>query len=123
MDTWTIRFTEDDGSTADLGLMPEEEAKGLLDGVRRNVDPGAVLVDLVAEVSARLPAGSRIRNTVRGWEGHVATDLARHAPFPGVRGDASISYVPTSRYTGVCVRWDHRQAVEWFDAEFIAPAA
>lgn len=123
MNTWTIRFTETDGSTAVLSPMPEEEAKALLDGVRAHVDPGAVLVDLVAEISARLPIGSRIRHTVRGWVGTVITSPSQHAPFFGTQGADRIAYVPTGRYTAVCVSFDHRRWVEWFDAEFIAPAA
>jgi hypothetical protein len=123
VDTWTIRYIEVDGRTVALSPMSEGEAKGLLDGVRRHVDPAAVLVDLVEEISARLPVGARIRHTVHGWAGTVVTDDPGNAPFPGALGGGPIAYVPVGSYTGVCVRFDRRGWVEWFDAEFIALSA
>lgn len=121
MDTWTIRYTETDGAAAELAPMSETDAKDLLDGVRHHVDPDAVLVDLVAEIAARMPVGSRIRHTVRGWTGIVVTDDPGCAPFPRTPAEDPISHYVTSRYTAVCVRFDHRKSVEWYDAAFITP--
>ena len=119
MGTWTIRYTETTGEPADLAPMSETGAKALLDGVRRHVDPDAVLVDLAAEIAARLPVGSRVRHTVRGWGGTVVEDDPRHAPFPRIPAAGPVAYVMTGRYTAVCVHFDHRECPEWFDAAFI----
>jgi hypothetical protein len=123
--TWTIRYTETNGETTEFAPMSETDAKELLDGVRRHVDPDAVLVDLIAEIAARMPVGSRIRHTTTGRTGTVVLSNASSAPFPrlpAVPDGVKVAYVPTGRYTAICVRFDHRKSAEWFDAEFISPA-
>lgn len=119
MGTWTIRYTETTGEPAELAPMSETDAKALLDSVHRHIDPAAVLGDLAAEIAERLPVGSRIRHTVRGWRGTVVTDDPRHAPFPRIPAADPVAHVPTGRYTAVCVHFDHRTSPEWFDAAFI----
>lgn len=125
MNTWTIRYT-DEGRPAELAPMSEADAKDLLDSVRCHIDAGAVLADLVAEIAARMPVGSRVRHTVTGRAGTVVLASASSAPLPripAVPAGAKVAYAPTGRYTAICVRFDHREYAEWFDAAFIAPAA
>lgn len=110
---WTVRFTDTDSTAADLGIMPEDEAKSVLDGVRQHVDPHAVLVDLTAELAAHLPVGSRIRHTTVDRAGTVAVDDTATPPS---------AYLVRSQYSLVCVRWDGRPGPEWFNVKFIEPA-
>ncbi|MFG1857573.1 hypothetical protein ACGFJT_37465 [Actinomadura geliboluensis] len=122
MNTWTIRYT--DGETVTLAPMPETEAHILLNDVRSHVDPNAALVDLVAEIAARMPVGSRVRHITTRRAGTVVLSNATAAPFPrlpAVPDGAQAAYVLTSRYTAICVKFDHRDHAEWFDATFIAP--
>lgn len=121
MNTWTIRYTEPDGQHVELDPMPENDAKTLLDGIRRHIDQDAALADLAEEAASKFPVGTRIRHTMRGWVGTVVADDPRHAPFPRIPATAPVTHVPTGQYTAVCVQFDHRNSPEWFDATFIEP--
>ncbi|MFB4306965.1 hypothetical protein [Actinomadura sp. GTD37] len=124
MNTWTIRYT-DTGQPAELAPMAEADAKTLLNDVHHHIDPHAVLIDLTAEIAARMPVGSRIRHTTTGRTGTVVLGNANSAPLPripAVPDGTTIAYAPTGRYTAICIKFDHREFPEWFDAEFIAPA-
>jgi hypothetical protein len=120
VDAWTVRFT-DKGEPSQLELMSETDAKTLLGDVWRLIDPAAELVDLVAEIAARLPIGGRVRHTVHGWTGRVVHDRPGGAPFFNIPHDTPLAYVPTNTYTGVCVRWDNGAGTAWYDAAFIEP--
>lgn len=122
MDAWTIRYTETNGDRVHLNPMPEAEAKTLLDGVHRHLDPDAVLVYLTAEAQERLPVGARVRHVTTGQTGTVVTDDSANAPTKrGAPAGVQIAHCVSLRRVAVCVHFDGCAHSDWYDAAFIEP--
>lgn len=69
--TWTIACSVDGGERERLAAMEENEARALHAGIIKHIDPGAELIDLLAEARRKFPVGSRVRHTTTGGIGTV----------------------------------------------------
>lgn len=117
METWTVRYTDEDNHRVQLAPMPEDEAKSLCDEVSRSVYPDAVTADLLDELQARLPFGSRVRHTSTGEVGTVVDEDASGAPVSSPPAGVRISHCICSR-EAVCVRFDRRGYPLWIVADY-----
>jgi hypothetical protein len=118
VNTWTVRYTDTDGNPAELDPMTEDDAKSLLDDVRRSIDPCAVAADLLGELQARLPFGYRVRHVSTGEVGTVVDEDAFGAPVSNPPAGVRISHCICSRYEAVCVRFDARSYPLWIVADY-----